>query len=549
MTTKKWYYRKRIWLLVATVLLVYFCFIPSRFHATYETTGLRNPILKDGNVDYFRVYEETYADKFVPPEQNGMRDIIAAFGPVVLEQTHMANTIPWEEMPTNENSKNWFETYWIPLCEHMSIDPYKKPRFYDKRGYYGNKLIEEKAAEKFPPDENNSREGANEKLWKKLVAAPWKAEDEPEVAAWLADYSPALDLFGVAVRKPNYVCWRKPDETLVGILLPDVQSQRDFARNARIRVTERLGRGDIYGAWYDVMSMFHLARHFKKDVIMVTDLVGIAVQIEAMEAAKLILLDPAIDDNHLQRFAADLESLPPNTLVANLAEFEWYLSHCVLQVLSEGKGSEMMNPIFGMSNSSVGSASLGYLPFDWLPIDRNIAGKRLNELQRMLGGDRWHKTPALADSETFEKRFRKQLESFRLGLGWYILRLPLIHTRSKMAAEMIFRDLTPAYASVQTAFNRSTASEEMLRTAIAILRYKSTHNEYPETLDALVPEFLEFYPFNPYTGRANFVYKREPGELQSGTPTPFRLYAVAADCVDDGGGKADAFRGRERVFF
>ncbi|MGL4944166.1 MAG: hypothetical protein ACRC46_13375 [Thermoguttaceae bacterium] len=536
---------------VGVVILVYFCFIPSRFRATYETTGLRNPTLKNGKVDYFGVCEATYIDKLVPPEQNGMRDIMAALGPVALEYGGAIGAKPWEEVTTNDNFNNWFETYWIPLCEHMSIDPYKKPRFYDKRGFHDalQKVLDAKVAtggtlneRDVPPADahpNNPHVRSANKMWHRLVAAPWKAEDEPEDAAWLADYSPVLDLIGRAARKPNYVCWRKPEENLSNILLPEVQSIRVFARSLRVRVTERLGRGDIDGAWYDVMSMLYLARHAKQDTIVIVNLVGIAIQDEAIATAKLILLHPAIDANHLRRFATDLGSLPPNTLVPNLAGGELFGSRETLQMIGLEKGGTAMNEFSksdhdGPKLHNIGCLG-GYAYFNWLPIDRNIAGKYLTKLWQEVYGDHWQKTPPLTHAETCDELCRARCASFRQGFVWDLLRLPLIRTRSQMATEIAFDYGVPAFGAIQIAFNRSTVGGEMLRTAIAILRYKHAHNEYPETLDALVPEFLEMYPINPFTGRSDFVYRRESWELESGMPTPFRLYVVGADGVDKGG--------------
>ncbi|MGL4595873.1 MAG: hypothetical protein ACRCUY_14215 [Thermoguttaceae bacterium] len=521
----KWYWRKRYWLLVILILGIYFCFIPSRFVPTYETTGLEHPKMKNGKVDYFAEFEKTYIDKFVPPEQNGMRDMIAALGPTILEQMSMVEKVEWDEMPSHESSKNWFETYWIPLCEHMSIDPYKKPYLYEKRGFYNTmaklkkakKAAAEKSQNEGDPEQTPQKDDDpdNTELWQKLVDAPWKAADYPEVAEWLVDYSPVLDLFGKAVRKPNYVCWKKTADDLMLILLPDIQAERDIARSVRIRITERLGRDDIEGAWYDVLSLFYLGHHFKKDAVAVTALVGMAIENMGMEAAKLILVHPKMNDELLQKFAAELDQLSTNSLTLNWQQFERLIPFVVLQQLRMSNIYKHEMPL-----------SLQFLVL--LPIDRNIAGKYLTKRLREGKLSAWQKTPALANKNSIDDVVMEIRESVTVPKT--LLRIPLIRTRSELIAEQMVLLLSSAEKHVQTAFNRITSKMEMFRVAIALERYKNKYGDYPATLEEIFPEFLEFYPLDPFTGRSNFVYKKEQGETM-----PIRLYSVGENGIDDGG--------------
>jgi hypothetical protein len=131
--------RKRFWGGMLLLLAIYFCLIPSPLKISPETTGYTEPLMPNGDVDYFGVYEKTYIDKLSPPEDNGQRLLIAACGPRVLEQVHMIETIPWEELPTHQHSKQWFDEKWIPLCEHMYIDPYVRPKYLDSLDFYSFK--------------------------------------------------------------------------------------------------------------------------------------------------------------------------------------------------------------------------------------------------------------------------------------------------------------------------------------------------------------------------------------------------------------------------
>jgi hypothetical protein len=62
--------------------------------------------------------------------------------------------------------------------------------------------------------------------------------------------------------------------------------------------------------------------------------------------------------------------------------------------------------------------------------------------------------------------------------------------------------------------------------ACALERYRLAHGAYPETLEALVPQFMERAPHNIINGQA-LKYRREGGG--------FLLYSVGWNGTDDGG--------------
>jgi hypothetical protein len=269
---KSWFNRKRFWVCVIFLFFVYFCFVPSRTRISVETTGVTEPLTVDGQVDYFGVLERTYIDKLYPPENNGQRLLIAACGPRVLEQNQLATICSWEEIQTHESGRDWFENDWIPLCEHLYIDPYRRPVFYDKLEFFSfieKHLSQQKESAGEKPNPEDARKYSWD-LFQKLSTTTWKKSDYPEAGKWLDEYSDVLDYFGLCVRKPNFVNWRKirRNGDLAAILLPDVQANRAFVRCLQVRITERIGRGDIEGAWYDVMSIKHLTCHYANDPIL-----------------------------------------------------------------------------------------------------------------------------------------------------------------------------------------------------------------------------------------------------------------------------------------
>ena len=539
-TKKPWHRRKRVWGLVIVILLAYFCLVPSRTRISPETTGITGPLTADGKVDYFAAFEKLYIDKLSPPEDNGLRYMVAACGPSILEQVPLVESMPWEEIQTTEKS-NWFRTRWMPLCEHMYIDPYKKPVFYDSRAFYWYMSnLKQKQQEVANEDSIENDLPDHETLWKKLTAAPWKTEDEPITAKWLKDRSPVLDYLGVCVRKPNYTCYRWPSESLIAILLPEVQAHRDFVRDLFIRVSERVGRGDLDGAWQDVMSMKHIAIHYKNEPIFVPNIIGIAIESMANEAAQLILTYGQPTQEQLTRFLQDLNALPqPNAFSLSMM-LERTCSYELLRYCKSGQAWEFYNPIQlitsldGRKNNQATIMALSYLPFD-----ANIAGKRLTELYSELYGEFGLKDfsfePHKESNPVLLRQFGDRVGEVAAQLeadlkNMQLHRIPLIRTRSKLLAEYLFFNTVSALNGLLGAFTRIEAENEMLKIALALEHAKRVRGEYPANLDALVPTYFLMTPLDPYTGRASFVYKLTPGGEH-----PFVLYSLGPNAKDDGG--------------
>ena len=64
------------------------------------------------------------------------------------------------------------------------------------------------------------------------------------------------------------------------------------------------------------------------------------------------------------------------------------------------------------------------------------------------------------------------------------------------------------------------------QTVVALLRYKAAHDQFPETLDKLVPEYLEALPQDPF-GPVPLTYKRQGDD--------FVLYSWGLNFEDHGG--------------
>jgi len=281
----------------------YYCF--NRPTKALNAMAVVAPDVYSRDVDYKTVYDELQTKQLLPAQENGFREILAALGPRCLEQGHAARTIPWEEFPTNEGSKSWFEETWTPLCEIFELNPNAKPTMLDRLPFMDYLVKNGITGEETSPDAGkpasetasepiggrtyweNQQElrgviGTDEveKVYDRLLSAPWTAEEFPVAAQWIEENDDYYDLISQAVRKPKFGCWHfVPDAPMIAMLLPDVQHLREFARMLSLRANYRLGAGDVSGALDDVESMTLIADAVFRDenAVLIQSLVAIAI--------------------------------------------------------------------------------------------------------------------------------------------------------------------------------------------------------------------------------------------------------------------------------
>ena len=245
-------------------------------------------------VDYRFAFNAAQDKELSPPEENGWRLILQALGPRALEQVNIAETVPWDEFPTNDKSKEWFNGQWTWLCEKFKLDPHERPTMLDRMSFWSYVCKYGLVGDEPEPDpdkpkgfycENGERQPGkinDHDALETLGGKPWTAEDYPVAARWIEENADFYDVLAQAARSPKLGCWHyvpEPKEGgFIGTLLPDVQATREFARLLQIRACYRIGSGDLSGAIDDVetITLFGRATLDREPGFLVERLVGIA---------------------------------------------------------------------------------------------------------------------------------------------------------------------------------------------------------------------------------------------------------------------------------
>jgi hypothetical protein len=96
---------------------------------------------------------------------------------------------------------------------------------------------------------------------------------------------------------------------------------------------------------------------------------------------------------------------------------------------------------------------------------------------------------------------------------------------------LLTRLLWPALARTLELETRCTAEALAAQTALAVERYRLAEGRLPESLENLVPAYMEVVPKDPFDGRRLRYFTRESG---------FVVYSIGDDLTDNGGAERDS---------
>lgn len=141
--------------------------------------------------------------------------------------------------------------------------------------------------------------------------------------------------------------------------------------------------------------------------------------------------------------------------------------------------------------------------------------------------------------------YQNELAIARVQQDWI---LPLVNTNARVVSPAAMRRveaaasaarkhyslyktqammLVPALEAAARLFSIAQTSIDLARVACALERYRLAHGRYPETLDALTPQFIEKLPHDIINGQPLHYRRTADGQ--------FVLYSVGWNETDDGG--------------
>ena len=525
--------------------LLYFCVISlfMRYCVPYvvispETTHVTRPLNDEGFIDVIAALEERFAAK-CKPEDNGFRFLLERFGMVEMYR---------DSSPEQQKFFGGILNEMLAIPGHNVPDAvYQSPyQFFEER---------------FKADENTDDDAEqavslsdrlNEKM-NPLFERPWDGAAMLEMAEWFAANNKALDLFGEAVRFPDYYApiVRENKRTLLRELSDfDLRFARELVYGLQCRVMHSLTIGDTDLAIHDAMTIARLAdarmRHATSDF-------HFATAVGFREKAELAFIDII---RHGDLSSEQLIRLRDER---QLHDFLMPVSDLVFQTRMRLMQIqfEMMAflPDFLTLQSSPPSTYETTMYFWVAPLLKTTVWTPvLKDLQKKF--DAWDEIatqpPGKRQIEAFSSQYQRHEMASNLHGNMMTLVQQYMWKGQAVTAFQIISDFNlsleyPLFLSAVTAHYKTATRSRLLNIAIALELYKHDHRHYPASLDELAEKYLATIPDDPFTDGEPFHYRLEPqtttdshDATDSHEPQPgYLLYSVGSNGRDDDGVSGD----------
>ncbi|HKB05661.1 MAG TPA: hypothetical protein VKD90_25805 [Gemmataceae bacterium] len=477
----------------------------ANFTVSKETTYVTGPVGPDGRIDYATALNDRLG-KGITPTTNFNVVVWKTFGP----KPEGGDGMPAE------------------FFRFLGIEePPEKGEYFVDLGKFMRDQLE--------IEDPELREEIDAQVGR-AMRRPWPAKDHPYVADWLKANPKPLDRLSEGTKRPHYfnpLTPRKENDgtsSLVSSLLPAVQKCRATATALTARAMLRLGEGKTDEARQDLLACHRLGRHLAHGATLIEGLVGIAIEAIAQRADVALLERPELTAKMLQAYRRDLQALPPMPAAADLVDLGERLSVLDVVMLVDRKGLGMIEDLAG------GVPPNGVLPpgpvkdIDWDPALRK-ANRMFNRLAAAM------RTPDRPKREEQLNRFDQELKDLKAGLIGSPEKEQAVANaflgvgmtpaaRGEVIGNVLICFLMPAVRKVQTAYDRSEQGQRNLHIAFALAAYQRDYGNYPKTLDALAPKYLDKVPDDLFTGKPLVYRPAEKG---------FLLYSFGPNGLDDEG--------------
>lgn len=307
----------------------------------------------------------------------------------------------------------------------------------------------------------------------------------------------------------------------IDLVLDSLGPYRSFARLLSVDARAAAEAGDAARCAENLLAMLHLCRHSEEHEVMIADLVSLAIHaLCAATLADVVSHHPdLLDRDMLAEIDLAFRDYMGGEIHADIAREEEFLADVTQRLYSDdgsgdghlcAAGVRRLDAIANGGPGRLGAAgyALGPLNAAYLPSRREFTQKyqstlaKLEQLaQRPLW--EWERDP----SDVIEAELVTDLEN-----------------RVRFQTLLI---LLPALGKAASAHETTAQTRDATLVLLALARYRLDHGRYPDSLEALLPDYLTEIPPDRFDG-GPIKYRLN----EDGAPL---LYSVGSNRADDGG--------------
>ncbi|MEX0655121.1 MAG: hypothetical protein WD151_13435 [Phycisphaeraceae bacterium] len=497
-----------------------------------ETTVVEGPLRENGTVDYAAALNAMLSEG-VTPESN-VYVVVATL------------TAP-DDWPDDDRYRpRVFELLGVPMpgddaIYFTSIETFAEQRAADDPRWH-EVVMPEADGEDQPPWQAEPTETPRWMMEHDLaLEGPWSAEDVPLVTEWLAQQRPALDRLAEGVRRDRYwmpLVLEDEDELVVSALMPSLGQMRKMLRTLKVRALHRLHEGDVDGAIADLLTIKRLGHAMQEDLTLIGQLVGMSITAESRDIMPHLVSHPDLTPAQARRANAELAALSSRFPIhQSIDRMERFFFLDVAQRLFHADGEALIKEFVPEPNNLPINPHMMTVYFD-----RNRAMRRANAfydrlVEAMTADTRPERQAKLAEIEAEIAAESEQIHANgeRLDVAGMVHRLAQLDDDAQRRAEftdsvlhLLLALLTPGFSSVSNTADVVFMFEQVERVALAVAGHHAADGEYPESLEALVPDWLDAVPEDLLDAEGGPVRYRVEAER-------IVVYSVGRNGEDDAG--------------
>jgi hypothetical protein len=522
-------------------LLTLFLFVPSlyaaepktvKFIISPETTYIDGPAYPDGSIDYISAINQRLS-KQTTTENN----VLYVLASSVLNETTSAVLFrevetDWKKDPESVKTAKEHDNYYQRLSKLLGFDvlPDLRPLvsidpMFSLNDQYQKKDFKAELLQVYTPEQLGRLVSGVKKeedksddyywdivysQWRDALQRPWSEKEFPYLAAWLERRKVLTNkLIAITKQKTGYyhplVTGTGDERSVASALLPLAQSTREVARLFAIQGNRDFTNGNIDHAFECALSSIHFGKTIRTNAgCLVEVLIGIAIN--------------GIGDNQLTIFLANLDNKKDAAwILQKKKEFDAAALHeepvldipawctfermCSLSMIQQIaiNPSLTYSDLFGTEDTEEYKKDLKKYTeifrsgkdYDWNEMMRQI-NRCYDEMEDVFA------PPSLARQRNAAERMKKQIMRFSE------------ENETDMATRYFLSLLMPAVLSCHNAFERNLWDRRITSLAFSLAAYRADHGgKNPDTLDALVPKYIESVPISPSTGKPMRYVKRQ----------------------------------------
>jgi hypothetical protein len=328
----------------------------------------------------------------------------------------------------------------------------------------------------------------------------WSAADE-SVAKWLEMYRGPLAVWRRGTTRQKGLNL-SPDQIAFDSVLTTVQDQRMFTRMALCEEARLLEDGKLDEARQWARASFRSGGHTSHRGCLIQALVGAAIHAMSSEGLARWAEESTVTSEQLKQALNDVRSdFTLYEATSNVLKVEYM---ALRNTFSSPAWSAMISPV-NPGNPAAASQpmKMGYWivgePELTLRIARQLLANQIQEIDKPVSLRRKTAGAGVAmmfDPDPTVSRPPGQLDPAGIDRG--------------INRSTLMRMLVPMTKQYDTAMLRQAARQVALEVLLAAQAYRRDHAEFPQTLQALIPDYLDSIPLDPFDpAGGTLLYRRD----------------------------------------